>query len=155
MINRRHLLALPLLLAAPARAAPANDALAAALVACWQARGVRFTADQVLARMGGSSGKAALLAVAGATDSADGEEVETAVEIVWEAGRPPSPTEPLLQRDLRQGLPLLLIGQNGHIWLLHALDGGAASVSDPISGHKQSLTLGEVALIGRPVIAGA
>uniref|UniRef100_UPI0013D9309F hypothetical protein n=1 Tax=Sandarakinorhabdus rubra TaxID=2672568 RepID=UPI0013D9309F len=61
MISRRLLLALPLL-AVPARAQPADD-LALVLIACWQARGVRFTVEQLRARIGSATGKAALLAL--------------------------------------------------------------------------------------------
>jgi hypothetical protein len=154
MVNRRIVLALPLILAVPARAQPA-DALAAALVACWQARGVRFTAEQVAARIGPHSDRAALLAVAGAAISADEDEVETAVEILWEAGAAPSPALPLLQRDLAAGLPLLLITGDGRALLLHAMDGGNATASDPLSGQRLALAMNEIALIGRPVIAGA
>ncbi len=154
MITRRLLMALPLMLAMPVQAEPAN-ALAAALVACWQARGIRFTVEQVIARIGPRSGRAALLAMAGATISADEEEVETAVEIMWEAGAVPSPSLPLLARDLGAGLPLLLITNDGRALLLHALDGGSATASDPLSGQRLTLPMNEITLIGRPVIAGA
>jgi hypothetical protein len=154
MITRRLLMALPLLIAVPVWAQPA-DSLAAALVACWQARGIRFTVGQVTARIGGRTGRAALLAVAGAAISADEDEVETAVEILWEAGAVPSPARPLLERDLASGLPLLLITGAGRALLLHALEGGKAEASDPLSGEKLNLTMSDIALIGRPVIAGA
>ena len=158
MITRRLVLALPaqiaLLAAAPLRAQP-DDALAAALVTCWQARGIRFTAEQVARRIGAHTGKAALLALAGATESADGEEVETAVEILWEAGQPPSPAEPLIARDLAARLPLLLLARDGQWWLLRALDESAMHVSHPATGQTMGLTHEKVALIGRPVIAGA
>jgi len=154
MVNRRIILALPLLLAVPALAQPA-DPLVAALVACWQARGIRFTVEQVAARIGGRTGRDALLAVAGAAISADEDEVESAVEILWEAGVAPSPARPLLERDLAKGLPLLLITSDGRALLLHALDGRSAMASDPLSGQRLALTMNEIALIGRPVIAGA
>lgn len=154
MFTRRLLLALPLMLTMPARAQPAN-ALASALVACWQARGVRFTTEQVIARIGPLSGRAALLAVAGAAISTDEDEVETAVEILWEVAAVPSPALPLLKRDLEAGLPLLLLTGDGRALLLHALDGGFATASDPLSGHRLALPMNQIALIARPVIAGA
>ncbi|WP_197042101.1 hypothetical protein, partial [Sandarakinorhabdus oryzae] len=129
--------------------------LAAALVACWQARGVRFTREQVMARIGPRSGRAALLAVAGAAISADEDEVETAVEIVWEAGQAPLAAEPLMHRDLARGLPLLLITGDGRALLLHGLGAGGADASDPLSGQRLAVPMSEIALIGRPVIAGA
>lgn len=154
MIHRRLLFALPALLAMPARADPA-DGLARVLAACWQARGVAFSPESIAARIGARTGKAALLAVAGATASDDGEEWETAVEIVWEAGQPPSPAAYLLQRDLAKGLPLLLLHRNGQPMLLHRLAGDMAQVSDPMTGAAAALAMGDVMLIGRPVIAGA
>jgi hypothetical protein len=154
MVNRRIVLALPLFLAVPALAQPA-DTLAAALVACWQARGIRFTAGQVAARIGGRTGRDALLAVAGAAISADEDEVETAVEIVWEAGQPPSPAEPLLVRDLVGRLPALVLGRDGQWWLLHARHQEQLGVSHPLTGENRMLTLDAVTLIGRPVISGA
>lgn len=153
MVNRRIILALPLLAALPAAAQPA-DTLVAALVACWLARGVRFTPEQVAARIGSRTGRAALLAVAGAWIDADGDDQETVVEIVWEAGRPPSPAEPLMHRDLARGLPLLLFTNDGRTLLLHALDTHAAA-SDPLTGQRLAVPIAEIALIGRPVIAGA
>lgn len=157
MIARRLLLALPLLFAAPAlaQAVRARNPLAAALAICWQARGVRFTEDQIAARIGDRWGKAALVAVAGAVISADDTEEEIAVEIVWEAGEPPSPAEPLLHRDLGQGRPALLLTRDERALLLHGLEAGMAAVQDPISAERQSLPLSQVVLIGRPVIAGA
>lgn len=154
MLNRRLLLALPALLAMPAHA-QAADRLPLVLAACWQARGVRFTPAAIAARIGDRTGVAALLAVAGAAESADGEEVETAVEIVWQAGRPPSPAEPLLHRDLAQGLPLLLVLRDGRALLLLALAAGTAQARDPISGTVMAVALADAMLIGRPVIAGA
>ncbi|WP_017667492.1 hypothetical protein [Sandarakinorhabdus sp. AAP62] len=154
MVNRRIVLALPLFLAVPTWAQPA-DALAAALVACWQARGIRFTVEQVAARIGGRTGREALLAVAGAAISADEDEVETAVEILWEAGATSSPAAPLMARDLGAGLPLLLITGDGRALLLHAVNGGSATASEPLSGQRFTLLMNEIALIGRPVIAGA
>lgn len=158
MVNRRIILALPLLLAVPAPAqlvdAQPIDALAAALVICWQARGVRFTLEQVAARIGACTGRAALLAVAGAWTDANDDDQETVVEIVWEAGAAPSPTEPLMHRDLARGLPLLLITGDGRTLLLHAL-GTAADASEPLTGQRLSVPMGDIALIGRPVIAGA
>ena len=164
MFSRRLIIAMPALWAIPAAAQPVvvqpapaqhGEALAAALVVCWQARGVRFTPAQVQARIGGRTGKAALLAVAGATESADGDGEETAVEIAWEAGAPASPTLPLLVADLARGLPALLITHDGRALLLHALGGASADASDPLSGQRLRLLLSEAALIGRPVIAGA
>lgn len=162
MFTRRLLIAqgltLPVLLVVPALAQSAGspaETLAAALVTCWQARGIRFTLAQVVGRIGPRSGRAALLAVAGATEAADGEEVETAVEILWEAGAAPSPAQPLLARDLGKGLPLLLISSDGRALLLHAMDGGTALASDPLTGQRLSLPISHVALIGRPVISGA
>ncbi len=153
MISRRLILALPLM-AVPVRA-QAPDALAAAVAACWRARGIDFTPEQVAARIAGRQGKAALLALAGVAESADGEEVETAVEIVWEAGAPPSPALPLLARDLAQGLPLLLLTRDGRAWLLQGRDGDRLAVSDPVSREARVVTLAAASLIGRPVIAGA
>lgn len=154
MFTRRLLLALPLLLAVPARAQPA-DTLAAALVACWQARGVRFTVEQVIARIGSRRDRTALLAVAGATVSADEDEVEIAVEIIWEAGQPPSPAEPLLIRDLFAGQPALVLARDGQWWLLHARYQELLGVRHPLTGQNRMLALDAVTLIGRPVIAGA
>jgi hypothetical protein len=153
MITRRLALALPLL-AVPVRAEPPG-ALAAAVAACWQARGIRFTPEQVMQRIGGRAGKAALLALAGAAISADDEEVETAIEIVWEAGAPPSPAEPLLTRDLAAGLPAVLLARDGQWWLLHARHRDLLGVRHPISGQARMLAPGVAVLIGRPVIAGA
>lgn len=155
MLSRRILLALPALFALPVRAAPAS-ALAMALTRCWQARGVRFTADQVAMRIGARDGRDALLAVAGATENADGDGEEVAVEISWEAGAARHPALiALLQRDLAQGLPAVLRSRDGRWWLLDRLDETMASTTDPISGQRQSLAMAAVALIGRPVIAGA
>ena len=154
MYSRRLLLALPLIFAGPARADHPDD-LAHVLVICWAARGVRFTPEAVRERIGNARGRAALLAIAGATTNADGDGEETAVEIVWEAGRNPLPTAPLLQHDLRRGLPLLLIDQGGQPWVLHALDEGTAHVTRAARGERAALPLTSVALIARPVIAGA
>jgi len=154
MYSRRLLLALPLLFAGPAMADHPDD-LAHVLVICWAARGVRFTPDAVRERIGSARGRAALLAVAGATTSADGDGEETAVEILWEAGRGPLPTAPLLQQDLQRGLPLLLIDQGGQPWLLHGLANGMAYVTRAARGERAALPLASVMLIARPVIAGA
>lgn len=154
MINRRLALALSLLLAVPARAQPGN-ALVAALVACWQARGVRFTPEQVAARIGGRTGRAALLAVAGAWTDADGDDQETMVEIVWEAGSPPSPADPLLNADLVAGRPAVLLTRDGQWWLLQARHQQRLGVCHPLTGQASMLALDTVELIGRPVIAGA
>ncbi|MFZ4381378.1 MAG: hypothetical protein ACOYO0_05355 [Sandarakinorhabdus sp.] len=148
------MLALPLLLAMPARAEP-TVALAAALVVCWQARGVRFTPAQVAARIGGKTGRAALAAVAGAWTDASDDDQETMVEIVWEAGRPPSPAAPLLDADLAAGRPALLLASDGQWWLLIARDRDRLGVRDPISGEARILAMTAAELIGRPVIAGA
>lgn len=153
MITRRLALALPLL-AVPVHAQPLDE-LAVAVVACWQARGIRFTPEQVTRRIGGQTGKAALLALAGAATSADDEDVETAVEIAWEAGAAPSPAEPLLTRDLADGLPAVLLTRDGQWWLLHARHQDLLGVRHPISGQARMLPLAAAALIGRPVIAGA
>ncbi|WP_303811969.1 hypothetical protein [Sandarakinorhabdus limnophila] len=154
MINRRILLALPLLLANPARAEPA-DPLVAALITCWQARGVRFTPEQVAARIGARTGRDALLAVAGAWTDANDDDQETMVEIVWEAGAPPSPAEPLLTVDLVAGRPALLFTRDGEWWLLHARNQNMLAVHHPLTGQAQMLAPDAAALIGRPVIAGA
>lgn len=154
MVNRRIILALPLLLAVPTSAQPA-DVLAAALVACWQARGIRFTREQVTARIGGRTGRDALLAVAGAWTDANNDDQETVVEIVWEATGAPLPTEPLMHRDLAKGLPLLLITGDNRALLLHSLNGGWATASDPLSGQQLNLAVNDIAVIGRPVIGGA
>ena len=163
MVNRRIILALPLLFAVPAPAQPAEaqpaeaqpaNSLVAALVICWQARGVRFTPEQVAARIGTRTGRAALLAVAGAWTDANDDDQEIVVEIVWEAGQPASPAEPLMHRDLAKGLPLLLITGDGRTLLLHAL-GTAADASEPLTGQRFSVKMGDIALIGRPVIGGA
>jgi hypothetical protein len=154
MFNRRLVLALPLLAAGPLHAQPVH-ALATAVAACWQARGIRFTPEQVAQRIGGRSGKAALLALAGAAESADGDEVETAVEIVWEAGTPPSPAEPLFTRDLANGLPGVLLARDGQWWLLQARHDGLLAVRHPITGQAHLLAQDAAVLIGRPVIAGA
>ena len=158
MISRRLILALPPLafsIWAVPSTANTPDALAQAIAACWRARGINFTSDQVAARIGGRKGKAALLALAGATESADDEGVETMVEIVWEAGAPPSPALPLMARDLANGLPLLVLARDGRAWLLERRTGDQLSVVDPLTGHKQLLALASAVLIGRPVIAGA
>lgn len=154
MINRRVLLLLPLLAAVPLRAEPV-DALAQAVATCWAARGVRFTPDQIIARINGRSGKAALMALAGATTNADGDDEETVVEIVWEAGAAPSPAEPLLYRDLAAGRPALALDLAGQWWLLTSHDGGLFAARDPISGETRVLVRAALQLIGRPVIAGA
>jgi len=154
MIDRRLLLVLPLALALPAKAQPA-DALPAALMTCWQARGVRFTPAQVAARIGGKVGRAALAAVAGAWTDANDDDQETMVEIVWEAGRPPSPAWPLLGRDLIARRPAVLLTRDGHWWLLEALDQELLSVRDPLTGEGRIMSLESAELIGRPVIAGA
>ena len=153
MVNRRIILALPLLLAVPGLAQPANP-LVAALVICWQARGVRFTSEQVAARIGTRTGRAALLAVAGAWTDSNDDDQETVVEIVWEAGAAPSPAAPLMHRDLAKGLPLLLITHDGRTLLLHAL-GTTADASAPLTGQRLTVPMADIALIGRPVIAGA
>lgn len=156
MIDRRTLIALPLALALPARlpaAAPA-DPLAAALAMAWTARGVRFAANDVAVRIGGRAGRAALLAVAGATISADGEEVETAVEIVW-AGGAETPAWPLLGRDLARGLPGIAQARDGSWWLVDGVAGDAVQLRHPISGEIRSLRRDELGLIGRPLISGA
>lgn len=158
MIDRRLVLALPIFAVAPAAmAAPArfSASLAEVLAACWAARGINFTPAQIAARIGERVGKAALLAVAGATESADGDEVETAVEIVWEAGQPPSPALPLMARDLAAGLPLLAIAATGQPLLLLGRSGDRLLLRDPLSGARLEMTLDRIALIGRPVIAGA
>ncbi|WP_164157736.1 hypothetical protein, partial [Sandarakinorhabdus rubra] len=131
------------------------DDLALVLIACWQARGVRFTVEQLRARIGSATGKAALLALAGAVEDADGEGQEIVVEIGWEAGRPLSPAFPLLQRDLARGLPLLLITRDGRALLLQGLVGSMVTVRDPQGGGTVTLDWREAVLIGRPVIAGA
>lgn len=154
MIDRRVLLVLPLLAALPAQAQPA-DALARAVAACWAARGVRFTPDQIAARINGRSGKAALLALGGATISADGDDEETVVEIAWEAGAPPSPTAPLLYRDLGRGLPAVALDKAGQWWLITSHENGLFAARRPISGDTRMLALSALQLIGRPVIAGA
>ncbi|OSZ65337.1 hypothetical protein CAP39_12760 [Sphingomonas sp. IBVSS1] len=154
MIDRRLMLALPLLAAlTPAFAQPANS-MAAAIAAGWTARGVRFTADQVATRMAGRTGKAALLALAGATEGADGDEVETIIEIVWDAGTQ-GPSWPLLLRDLAAGLPGVLQDQAGDWWLLTAHDNGRFTVRHPLTGETRMLAAPTVQLIGRPLIAGA
>lgn len=156
MIDRRFLLALPLALAVPAQAQvqPA-DALPAALVICWLARGVRFTPAQVAARIGDNAGRAALTAVAGAWTDANDDDQETMVEIVWEAGRPPAPAWPLLMADLVASRPALLLARDARWWLLHARDQGLLGVRDPLTGEGRVLTMAAAALIGRPEIAGA
>jgi hypothetical protein len=158
MIDRRLVLALPIFAVAPAAmAAPASGSagLAEALATCWAARGINFTPEQIAARIGEREGMAALLAVAGATESADGDEVETAVEILWEAGQPPSPALPLMARDLAAGLPLLAIAGTGQPLLLLGRSGDTLLLRDPLSGARLEMTLDRIALIGRPVIAGA
>jgi hypothetical protein len=152
MIDRRLMFALPLL-AVPAVAQPA-DSMAAAIAAGWTARGVRFTAQQVAARIAGRTGKAALLALAGATEGADGDEVETVIELVWEGGAP-GPAFPLLLRDLAAGLPGVLQDQAGGWWLLTGQDNGQFSVRHPLTGATRTLAAAAVQLIGRPLIAGA
>lgn len=156
MINRRTMITLPLLLALPAAlsAADAGDPLATALAEAWTARGVRFVAPDVMARIGGRGGRAALLAVAGATISADGDEVETAVEIVWAAGAE-TPAWPLLGRDLARGLPGIAQDGDGSWWLVTGVAGDRMQLRHPISGEIRSLTRGDLALIGRPLISGA
>jgi len=152
MIDRRLMFALPLL-AAPTFAQPA-DSMAAAIAAGWTARGVRFTAQQVTTRIAGRTGKAALLALAGATEGADGDEVETIIELVWEGGAP-GPTFPLLLRDLAAGLPGVLQDQAGGWWLLTGHGNGQFSVRHPLTGETRTLAAAAVQLIGRPLIAGA
>lgn len=155
MLNRRLLLALPALLAMPVRAAPPTT-LAAALVTCWQARGVRFTHDQMAARIGARTGRDALLALAGAAENANGDGEEIAVETVWDADAPTNPALlALLHRDLARGLPGVLLARDGQWWLLRALDEAVAGVADPIGQQYHILAIAAVALIGRPVIAGA
>ncbi len=154
MINRRVLLLMPLVAAAPLRAQPV-DALAQAVATCWAARGVRFTPDQIAARINGRRGKAALLALAGATTNADGDDEETAVEIAWEAGTAPSPAEPLLYRDLGRGLPAVALDLAGQWWLLTSHESGLFAARHPISGETRVLARAALQLIGRPVIAGA
>lgn len=154
MPNRRLLLALPLLLACPARAEPEDD-LAQLLVICWAARGVRFTPQAVRERIGTARGRAALLAVAGATTNADGDGEETAVEILWDAGRPALPTEPLLHHDLARGLPLLLMHRDGRALLMTGLAGSMAQARTAAADTTLAVPLADVLLIGRPVIAGA
>lgn len=160
MMYRRTVIALPLLLALPAAlpaavpaAAPA-DPLAAALAAAWTARGVRFVASDVAARIGGRGGQTALLAVAGAAIGADGDEVETAVEIVWAAGKE-TPAWPLLARDLARGLPGIAQANDGNWWLVTAMTGDVVTLRHPITDGARSLARGELGLIGRPVISGA
>lgn len=155
MLNRRLLLALPALFFVPPARADQTDDLAQVLTICWAARGVRFTPQAVRDRIGSARGRAALLAVAGATTSADGDGEETAVEILWEAGGTTLPTEYLMQRDLARGLPLLLLHRDGRALLLTGLAGETASVRDAVAGSEMQLPLVQVALIGRPVIAGA
>ncbi|MCU0891960.1 MAG: hypothetical protein MUE77_09495 [Sandarakinorhabdus sp.] len=155
MITRRAALAMPLLIAASVRAQPA-DPLVAALIACWQARGVRFTPEQVAARIGGRTGRAALLALAGSATDADGEGQEIAVEIVWEAGAARSPAEPLLIRDLADGLPAVLLARDDQWWLLRArYQDMILFVRHPLTGTHRFLPPENAVLIGRPVIAGA
>ena len=77
------------------------------------------------------------------------------VEITWEAGAAPSPAEPLMQRDLARGLPLLLLTVDGRTLLLHALNGGNAIASAPLTSERLNLPISDIALIGRPVISGA
>jgi hypothetical protein len=120
----------------------------------WTARGVRFAAGDVAARIAGRDGRAALLAVAGATVSADGEEVETAVEVVWAAGAE-TPAWPLLGRDLARGLPGIAQAGDGSWWLVEGAAGDAVRLRHPISGEARSLARRDLALIGRPVISGA
>jgi hypothetical protein len=153
MISRRLALALPLL-AAPLHAQPV-DALVLALVICWRARGVNFTPDQLAQRIGRHEGKAALRALAGAVTDADGDDQEIAVEIVWEAGAPPSPAEPLLITDLAAKRPALLLAGDRQWWLLDARYQEWLLVRHPISGQSRLLDLNDSVLIGRPVIAGA
>ena len=154
MIDRRILLLLPLLASVRLHAAPI-DALAQAVATCWAARGVRFTPDQIAARINGRSGKAALLALAGATTNADGDDEETAVEIAWEAGAATSPAEPLLYRDLAAGRPAVALDLAGQWWLLTSHDGALFAARDPISGETRVLARAALRLIGRPEIAGA
>jgi hypothetical protein len=154
MFSRRLMLALPAMAFVRPAMADQPDDLALVLAICWQARGVNFTPAAVRMRIGSARGKAALLAVAGATTSTDGDGEETAVEIVWEAGQPQLPTEHLMHRDLAQGLPLLLIDRRGQPWLLHALANGIARVTKP-ADVATDLPLAAAALIARPVIAGA
>jgi hypothetical protein len=154
MISRRALIVLPLLASVRLRAEPI-DGLAQAVAVCWAARGVRFTPEQIAARINGRSGKAALLALAGATTNADGDDEETAVEIVWEAGAAPSPAEPLLYRDLAAGRPAVALDLARQWWLLTSHDGALFAAREPISGEARVLAQAALRLIGRPVIAGA
>ncbi len=150
----RLALAALLLIPAAAAAQSAPSAMAAAIAAGWSARGVPFTPAQVAARIGGRQGPAALLALAGATEAADGEEVETMVEIVWQAGTP-GPAFPLLRRDLAAGLPGVLLDQAGQWWLVTGHDAGGFRVRHPLSGETKLLPAGDVRLVARPLIAGA
>jgi hypothetical protein len=151
MIDRRLVLALPVL-AVPVRAQAVDDLadeLANVLVACWQARGVRFTADQVRGRMAGRTGKAALLALAGAADTADGGAEEIAVEILWEAGHYAGAGRAAMLADLARRQPLLLLTRDGRARLLLAVSPTGLVAAD------ESISWADAALIGRPVIAGA
>lgn len=140
VIRRRALFALPLL-AVPARA-QRPDALAGVLATCWRARGANFDALMLAQRIGSHTGRAALLALAGVAVDREGEEWEIAVEIIRDSAVPPSPAAPLLARlmadDLARGLPLAGITGDGRA-LLIARAGDADGM----------------ALVGRPVIAGA
>lgn len=128
--------------------------MAAAIATGWTARGVAFTPAEVAARIAGRSGDAALLALAGATANAEGEEVETMVEIVWQSGRP-GPAFPLLLRDLAAGLPGVLQDQAGHWWLVTGHVGGRFSVRHPLTKETRVLPASDVQRAGRPLIAGA
>jgi hypothetical protein len=154
MIVRRALFGLPLLLlAARAVAQPAGD-LAAVLAACWRARGVEFAPAMLASRIGTHRGRAALLAVAGAVASIDGEEWEIAVEIGWADGEAMAPVTYLMAADLARGLPLLLITRDGQALILVGMTGGQLHARTP-DGPAQLLPMTQAALIGRPVIAGA
>lgn len=147
-----------IMLAAPAlaqRAEPDAAALAPALIACWQARGMNFTTDQVMARIGSRTGKAALQALAGATTSADGEDVETIVEITFEPGKRDSPYAPLMARDLERGQPLLLITTDGRVMLLIAMTQTILVATNSDGSGQFGLPISAAAIIGRPLVSGA
>lgn len=149
-MHRALLIAPALLLVA---AAPA-DGLPAALAQAWTARGVRFTPAAVTARIGGRTGVAALLAVAGATAGADGEEVETAVELAWVGGAA-TPAWPLLGRDTARGFPGVALAKDGRWWLVDGVTDWQVTLRDPLGGGMQVVDRADLLLIGRPLIAGA